>query len=496
MGLDCGFDIYPPLEPTAVNQQRYDDFLCRVIEAYKPDTGPRVAEIIRVDEDSRSSYIEFLVGEHPRLPRRCHHLLRFSSTVTGSSAVDPHVRRVHDIARHVLGDRVYFWGGMVDSRAHIARNGCYSWNEIQLAQRKFDELAVNAGEQEPQEEQPSSHESDEAMGAVTVQLAKTAKLYDIRPVPTKGQGCIAVSKIAKGIRILQEAPLFLMPYSVKDKAMAERFVIEAVKRLTQEQQRSFLSLQNSKKGQCSPFLGIAETNGIPIHEDAGGLFLEASRINHSCRPNTEHLWNTDLKCLTIHAMEDIEIGSEITISYMSGDSLVYQARQRYLAEEFSFTCTCQLCSCPPSLRATSDKRLQEIQSIHSLMANKHPGMERPVASFGLARQLIRLLKEEGIRDTRLCGALYYAFQIAIAVGDKARAKLLAHRAYESRKLLTGDDSPKTAVFKRLAERPVEDPVFGQSYTGYCAHTWEPPGEMSEKQLEAWLWDVSEWNDRS
>lgn len=52
-----------------------------------------------------------------------------------------------------------------------------------------------------------------------------------------------------------------------------------------------------------------------------GLFLDASRINHSFR-NT---WNENNERITIHALRDIEEGQEITISYL-GQTREYAER--------------------------------------------------------------------------------------------------------------------------------------------------------------------------
>lgn len=35
MGFDCGFDIFPRLEATAVNQQLYQEFLDEIIRTYR-----------------------------------------------------------------------------------------------------------------------------------------------------------------------------------------------------------------------------------------------------------------------------------------------------------------------------------------------------------------------------------------------------------------------------------------------------------------------------
>jgi len=36
MGVDCGFNIYPPLERTKANQEQYEFFLSAVLDKYGP----------------------------------------------------------------------------------------------------------------------------------------------------------------------------------------------------------------------------------------------------------------------------------------------------------------------------------------------------------------------------------------------------------------------------------------------------------------------------
>lgn len=70
MGIDCGFDIYPPLERTKANQEHYELFLREVLNTYPPrDSNDPVHDdggsVVRVNAESEESYIEFEVGEHP-----------------------------------------------------------------------------------------------------------------------------------------------------------------------------------------------------------------------------------------------------------------------------------------------------------------------------------------------------------------------------------------------------------------------------------------------
>jgi len=506
MGVDCGFDIYPPLERTRANQERYELFLREVLDAYGPRDGDDAdrgggdgGSVVRVDAESEGSYIEFMVGEHPCMPRWCVHFLRFSSKVSGGSVAEPYIRGVCKIAKQWLGDRIYFWHERNESSAYICHSGCYNWNEIHAASRRIGDHKQQAEEREWEETQMQDEldQGGDRMDRTADVLAGDDKLYAIKPIPGKGQGFIATSKISKGTRILLEAPLFKMPGSVEDVGSAESIVLREVKSLTRDQQRAFLALQNVKGRRYSPFLGIAQTNMLPLGADdsSGGLFLEASRINHSCQPNAQHTWNASLRRLTVHALRDIEAGREITISYISSVSPGYAERQRYLRDEFSFACACELCSLPLPARICSDRRLVQIRSIDGedgATTNLDRVLECPAESFRQVRQLFKLLEEEGIWDMRISRACFNAFQIAVVVGDKARAKVFAERTYTARRVLSGNDNPATIMFKRLAERPVEHPLYGKGMKSYD-DSWEVPRGMSGEELENWLWNTDGWS---
>ncbi|KAI5862087.1 hypothetical protein GGS23DRAFT_104379 [Durotheca rogersii] len=504
MGINCGFDIYPPLERTHTNQALYERFLHDVLVSYglphdgRPhsDAGDGNNAIISVNTESKTSYIEFLVGEHPCMPRRCENFLRFSSKVSGSSTAEPHIRTVYKIARQYLGDRVYRWHEMNEFGPYIHMNGCYSWTEIYAARRRIEEPE---DPEEPKHSAMSSdvlqHVEDGADKMLAMGISET-KLYDVKPVSGKGQGVIATSNIPKGTRILLEAPLFKLPETVPD-SIAEAVVVREVKTLSRCQQREFFSLRNVHRHKCNPFLGIVQTNMLPLTEDEygnGGLFLQASRLNHSCQPNAQHTWNASLGCLTVHALNDIEAGDEITISYFSGVSMERTKRQRHLRDGFCFSCTCKLCSLPPPARLRSDDRLAQIWSIQEDCdaMDADAIYRRPLELFRQAQQLLRLLDEEDTQDIRRSKAYFAAFLIAVTVGDKPRAKVLAERAYIARKLISGEDNPVTASFKRLMERPVEHPSYGAAMKCY-GDRWDPPRHVDGEELEKWLWNPDEWS---
>ncbi|OCK83188.1 SET domain-containing protein [Lepidopterella palustris CBS 459.81] len=183
----------------------------------------------------------------------------------------------------------------------------------------------------------------EAQGNDVVESA--GKLYAIRAIAGKGKGLVATTRIAKGTRLLSEVPIFRVPRDNNDIKDLERIVADEVKCLGDDQQHAFFDLTNVYGSAHSEAFGIARTNVLPLGSSArsGGLFLEASRINHSCKHNSQNTWNENIGQLTIHSLRDIEAGQEITISYLI-NTPDYAERQRFLKEKFKFECKCELCS--------------------------------------------------------------------------------------------------------------------------------------------------------
>jgi len=166
-----------------------------------------------------------------------------------------------------------------------------------------------------------------------------------------------------------------------------------------------------------------------------------------------------------------------------------------LMNAFSFTCICDLCSLPLLARAGSDYRLDQIRSIEEdegAATDLSQALECPAKSLSQVHRLFELLGEEGICDIRIARACFNAFQIAAVVGDKARAKVFAEKAYVVRKVLSGDDNPTTIAFKHFAQQPVDYPLYGKRFSCWD-DSWEAPRGLSDKEFENWLWNTAGWS---
>jgi len=316
---------------------------------------------------------------------------------------------------------------------------------------------------------------------------RTSKLYIITPLPGKGQGLIAVQDISKGTRILSDKPLFRVErFGSATPVALEKAIVNKLDLLSQADRGKFLFLHNNRPDASYPLTGIVKTNALPLGTNAseGGLFPEASRINHACVPNCQHTWNDNIGEETIHAVKRISKGEEITISY--ADIGTFESRRRHLKKSFGFDCTCELCSLPEVAREISDNRQSEIKRLDELLGDGSRLLFNPGRCLEDVYALLALLEAENITDASLPRAYYDAFQIAIAHGDQARAKVFAQRAYESRLCCEGEDSPLTIRMKSLVVRPAEHRLFGTSTSWKLSEKMVPKTLEGEK-FEAWLW---------
>ncbi|KAH7329720.1 hypothetical protein B0I35DRAFT_48727 [Stachybotrys elegans] len=515
MGFDCGFDIHPRLEPTAANKDQYQRFLDEIIREYGDiydERGRRAdGKVLSTPGDAGASdrlHIRFMVGECPQLPSHpngCYYFLRFSSKISGSltSPAEPYIKGVYKTAKKYLGSRVHFWHEMSET-GDERQFGYYDWQTVYDAEKELGKLTYPADERSgtssllDADAGRSSNstqcldlkqDSSSSQPATSSQLAsKNGKAYAIMPVPSKGQGVIATRKIHKGTRIISEAPMFKVPRDEPSIQAVDDAIIRALKSLDRDDQRAFFSLCNAYGKAHSPFLGIARTNVLPLGSEAreGGLFLEASRVNHSCRHNAQNTWNASIGRLTIHALCDIEEGQEITISYLAR-RMEHSERQGFLKAKFLFDCSCDLCMLPPAQRQESDLRLRSIQSIDDTIGTGVAST--PNTGLHLVRAMLRLLEEEGIWDAGVPRAYYDAFQIAVMDGDEARAKIFAERAYAARVVIEGDDSPTAARLRKLAERPSQHPLYQVRK--------DSPQEIDGLEFDDWLWrETNGQSDRS
>ncbi|KAF2843479.1 hypothetical protein M501DRAFT_1021784 [Patellaria atrata CBS 101060] len=264
-------------------------------------------------------------------------------------------------------------------------------------------------------------------------------LFTIQPVPHKGKGLVTHCNIARGTRILAENPLFICS-TLQGMSSLESEIPSKLKSLPKDQQRQFLSLHNSYPTKY-PFSGIQKTNALPCGPDSilSDVYPNICLINHSWSPNAHHSWNSDMGYEIIHAIRSISVGEEIKfLDNWIGDSLCV--------------------------------------------------MTVPEKCLAYCYTLLKNLQAEFEDSTHvLITRLYYdASQIAITHGDQARASIFAKRAYETRVVCEGKDSPETGEMKCWMITPANHRNFGASRRWKTTKKMVPKGTNPD-QFEEWLW---------
>jgi len=110
----------------------------------------------------------------------------------------------------------------------------------------------------------------------------------------------------------------------------------------------------------------------------------------------------------------------------------------------------------------------------------------PPGCLRKTRDMLRLLREEGMGGSTIPRVYYDAFQVAIANGDQARAQVFAKRWYESRVVVEGEDSEDAVRDKGLIDRPSSHRLYGTTMKWKQA-VFRVPSGLNEEAFENWLW---------
>ena len=228
-------------------------------------------------------------------------------------------------------------------------------------------------------------------------------LWEVRKSPGKGLGMFARKHIPRGTRVMADECLFNLPAPKALFIDIER----AFDQLPKRQQEAYEKLVCPDRPGRSPVVRIWEANCFKMGQ-GGGIFLRASRINHSCTPNANFAWNANIKRETVHAVVDISVNEEITISYCMPHTDIYH-RQKKL-EPYGFECTCTPCSQDTVAGRASEARrgrmAELLQDITKIRDDQKTDNERQ-DELRTRSDLINLLEKEGLFQVELANQYHY-----------------------------------------------------------------------------------------
>ncbi len=325
-------------------------------------------------------------------------------------------------------------------------------------------------------------------------------MFQIRQAGPKGFGIFASQHIARGTRILTERPLL----SITD---ASPDILAATRNLTLAAQQALLPLSFNFAKRSSPWrfldatwqslrswsrqastkANIASTFAIRKNRDilnifynnnfaladehnTRALFPTIARLNHSCIPNAQGNFNTNLGRFTIHALRDIVHGDEITISYLQDGGASLEARQKRLRDGYDFDCACEICAENSPKREQSRKRRSRLHGKLAIFAQQNqsaPSSEPGTHASGVRKDklvltllLIDMYEQEGLAGRELASLYSAAAGLAIRLGNHLQGFTLGARGLELERDAVGEDSP----FYETRRLDFEGQDFGEENT--------------------------------
>jgi hypothetical protein len=97
---------------------------------------------------------------------------------------------------------------------------------------------------------------------------------------------------------------------------------------------------DARTGAAPTLISIFQINCMEM-EFGAAVFPHAARFNHSCNPNACFYWNKGIGKETIHIVNDVQAGQEITISYC--DTTHDKGLRAWQLKHYGFTCDCAAC---------------------------------------------------------------------------------------------------------------------------------------------------------
>jgi len=170
---------------------------------------------------------------------------------------------------------------------------------------------------------------------------------DLKPVRGKGLGLVALRDFEKGEVVLSERALVKVgitsAYSSWTRQQAVS-VLRQVYKMSGEERAGLFKLSARQNSKQPLVLRIVSNNCFNIDLRTFGVFLNISRINHSCVPNCIDSAGSDESEKRVLTLRRILCGEELSLSYLhapEGSKAMRAAELKY----WNFVCTCELCLC-------------------------------------------------------------------------------------------------------------------------------------------------------
>ncbi|QDS67497.1 hypothetical protein FKW77_001415 [Venturia effusa] len=176
-------------------------------------------------------------------------------------------------------------------------------------------------------------------------------LVEVKDIPGKGKGVVALKPLKAGACILAELPLFYIPTGNEDTKPAR--ILSAFDKLPVATQTKYLDLHEWEPKTPGTCLKSPRWKSRPAHERKiisiffcnnwdGRMMYMGSRFNHECVPSAESSFDGDGRYQAV-LLRDVEMGEEVTVTYIWDESPVSAEERREKLRLWGFECGCSAC---------------------------------------------------------------------------------------------------------------------------------------------------------
>lgn len=272
--------------------------------------------------------------------------------------------------------------------------------------------------------------------------------FEVRDMPGKGKGLVALRPFSAFEAIMVERPLLLTPGTETLGPAATAALLALCPEGGTLAEKCTVNRMSCAKP--------AQGGGACAAERRNGVFATMARCNHSCLPNAEHHYDADTGIKRLTATTSIAAGEEICIFYVDPQRVPSSARRQKLRACYGFDCTCRACRDPAV--ATELDRLPVLDAAVAKLAGSERTRDAAIAK-GL--ELLRLLDFFACSVAGYARAYYDLFQVAVMkAADAPRAVEYAAKAAEWAERAYGSADQQVAKYQEFAAQPQRHRNYG------------------------------------
>lgn len=233
-----------------------------------------------------------------------------------------------------------------------------------LAVLSFGFLASKSFSESPESAKQSVHFQPQKTKRI-----KISEYLEVVPVVGKDLGVIAFRDIPAYTTILKETPVAVARHH-RTEIETSGAITDACNQMAPSIRAQYETLHEGTRPFSSQHVRIWKANSFHWSDRRlrpgryGAIFLNLSRVNHSCLPNAEYHADDATGQMIVVSTEPIRSGQEVTICY--GDKFQFMdasERNAYLQWVYGFTCKCRACS-DPIFAPKSDRLRRELKETY------------------------------------------------------------------------------------------------------------------------------------